>query len=295
MAIVTPALIKSLFTGYKSEFQKGLDMADSQFEQVSSVIKSTSASNTYGWLGQFPQFREWIGQRVLKDMEAHGYQINNKSFESTIGVKRTDIEDDNLGIYSPLFMEMGRAAKAHPNELVFAMLAAGDSNLCYDGQNFFDADHPVGETGSEVSVSNFQDGAETPWYLLDNSRAIKPIIFQERKKAEFVSMTKSDDEHVFMNNEYRYGVDCRCNVGYGFWQMAFKSKAALDNANFDAAYDAMCGYTSDEGRPLGIKPTTLVVGTTQRKAALELVKDRLADGSDNVNANLVNVIVSPWL
>ncbi|MEX6732518.1 Mu-like prophage major head subunit gpT family protein [Pseudomonas aeruginosa] len=47
------------------------------------MIPSTTASNTYGWLGQFPKLREWIGQRVIKDMAAQGYQITNKLFEST--------------------------------------------------------------------------------------------------------------------------------------------------------------------------------------------------------------------
>ena len=75
-------------------------------------------------------------------------------------------------------------------------------------------DHPVGLPDAEVSVSNFVDGAATPWYLLDNSRAIKPLIYQERKKAKFVSMTKDEDEAVFMKKEYRYGVDSRCNVGF---------------------------------------------------------------------------------
>ena len=249
MAIVTPALLKSLFTGYNASYQKGLGMAPSQFNKIASVIKSTSASNTYGWLGQFPQFREWVGDRVIKDMEAHGYQIFNKDFESTIGVNRNDIEDDNLGIYTPLFEEMGRAASAHPDELVFALLAAGFASECFDGQYFFDTDHPVGLPGAEVSVSNFIDGAATPWYLLDNSRAIKPLIYQERKKAKFVSMTKDEDESVFMKKEYRYGVDSRCNVGFGFWQMGYASKQDLTTGNFDTAYDAMGQFKSDQGRP----------------------------------------------
>ncbi|WP_163833281.1 Mu-like prophage major head subunit gpT family protein [Spartinivicinus ruber] len=98
MAIITPQLIKSLFAGYKANYQKGLGMAAPQYKQIATVIPSSTASNTYGWLGQWPGFREWIGDRVIKSMEAHGYQIMNKQFESTVGVKRTDIEDDNLGI-----------------------------------------------------------------------------------------------------------------------------------------------------------------------------------------------------
>ncbi|WP_018694435.1 Mu-like prophage major head subunit gpT family protein [Algicola sagamiensis] len=298
MAIITPNLLRSLFTGYQSLFQKGLGMAPSQYQQIASVVPSSSASNTYGWLGQFPQFREWIGERVIKDMAAHGYQIFNKDFESTIGVDRNDIEDDNLGIYSPLFLEMGRAAAAQPDELTFGLLKKGFNELCFDGQNFFDTDHPVGQAGSEVSVSNFDDGGSSPkapWFLLDTSRAIKPLIFQQRKKPKFVSMTKEEDELVFMNKQYRYGVDSRCNVGFGFWQMAYASQQELKTDAFDHAFDTMCSYTSDEGRPLGITPTTLVVPPQLRTKANAIVKEKLAGGEDNPNSGIVKVVVSPWL
>ena len=39
------------------------------------MIKSTTKSNTYGWLGKFPSLRKWVGDRVIESMKAHGYQI----------------------------------------------------------------------------------------------------------------------------------------------------------------------------------------------------------------------------
>ncbi|MCM0757354.1 Mu-like prophage major head subunit gpT family protein [Sporomusa sphaeroides DSM 2875] len=63
----------------------------------------------------------------------------------------------------------------------------------------------------------------TAWYLIDGSRSIKPLIFQQRKKAEFVALTDPTDINVFMRKEYLYGVDCRDNAGYGLWQLAYGS------------------------------------------------------------------------
>lgn len=294
MAIVTPQLLKSLFTGYNASFQKGLGVASPQYNKIATVIKSNTASNTYGWLGQWPGFREWVGDRVIKDMEAHGYQIFNKDFESTVGVKRTDIEDNNLGVYSPMMEEMGRATGVFPDERVFPLLKAGFDSECYDGQYFFDADHPVNSQvdgkGADTSVSNVLiDGAYTgdAWYLLDTSRSIKPIIYQERKKPTFVSMTKEDDEAVFMRGEYRYGVDLRCNVGFGFWQMAYGVKAGLTLENLWAAYSNMRQLKADGGRPLGIKPNMLVAPTSLEKQATQLLERELfVDGSDHVSNEL---------
>ncbi|ATW34250.1 Mu-like prophage major head subunit gpT family protein [Candidatus Williamhamiltonella defendens] len=294
MAIVTPALLKSLFTGYHTFFQKGLGMARPQYNKIATVIQSSTASNTYGWLGQWPGFREWVGDRVIKNMASHGYQILNKTFESTVGVKRTHIEDDNLGIYAPMMEEMGRATAVFPDELVFPLLKSGFHSECYDGQYFFDTDHPVNRQmdgqGEDISVSNVLiDASYTgeAWYLLDTSRALKPLIYQERKKPQFIRMTQEEDEAVFMRGEYRYGVDVRCNVGFGFWQMAYGVKAPLTLDNLWTVYSHMRGFKADGGRPLGIKPKMLVVTTALEKQATQLLERELfVEGSDPVSNEL---------
>ncbi|GAB6035819.1 Mu-like prophage major head subunit gpT family protein [Fundidesulfovibrio butyratiphilus] len=300
MAIITPVLISALFTGYRAEYQRVFGETPTAWDRVATLMPSTSKSNTYGWLGQFPALREWIGPRTLKDMAAHGYSIVNKLFESTVGVKRTDVEDDEVGVYKPLFGEMGRAVKSFPDELVYGLLKLGLATACFDEQFFFDTDHPVypnvDGTGAAAAVSNFADGAGPAWFLLDTSRVLKPVIFQERTKPELTSMTKLDDEELFMTDVYRYGVRYRCNVGFGFWQLAYCSKQPLNDDTFNAAYDAMCAFKADGGRPLGVKPNLLVTPTTLRTAAAEVVQvARRADGSDNPNAGIVEVLTTPWL
>ncbi len=130
MAIVTPALLQALFTGFKKNFEDAKSEAPAQYTKIATVIKSTTKSNTYGWLGKFPSLRKWVGDRVIESMKAHGYQIVNEDFEATVAVDRNDIEDDELGIYAPLFQEMGLAAGIHPDELCFGLLGAGFTTPC---------------------------------------------------------------------------------------------------------------------------------------------------------------------
>lgn len=55
------------------------------------TVPSSAREETYGWLGQFPQMREWLaGSRVLKDLQAHSFTITNRKFESTANIKRED-------------------------------------------------------------------------------------------------------------------------------------------------------------------------------------------------------------
>ena len=41
-------------------------------------------------------------------------------------------------------------------------------------------------------------GHDSMWFLLCTSRPIKPLIYQQRKKAKFVSLTSENDANVFM-------------------------------------------------------------------------------------------------
>lgn len=295
--IINKGTLSALFTGIQTAFNKGFRGITPLWMQVATLVPSTTKEEKYAWLGQFPRLREWIGDRQIKSIAAHDYSIKNKKFESSVAIPRDDIEDDSYGVFMPLFQEMGHAAATHPDELTFALLNAGFTTTCFDGQFFFDTDHPVGDQeGAATSVSNMQAGAGAPWFLLDLSRPLKPIIFQKRRDYALKAMNQPEDEAVFMRDEYRYGIDARANVGFGFWQQAFGSKADLTQANFDLAMAAMMGFKSDEGRPLGVKPTHLVCGPSRRAEALTVVQnERLANGESNKNYKAVDVLVVPWL
>lgn len=302
MAMITPALLQSLFTGFKKNFEDAKSEAPAQYTKIATVIKSTTKSNTYGWLGKFPNLRKWVGDRVIESMKAHGYQIVNEDFEATVGVDRNDIEDDELGIYAPMFAEMGRSAGIHPDELCFGLLGAGFTTPCYDGQYFFDTDHPVypkaDGTGTPVMTANVVVDAGYsggPWFLLDTSRALKPVIFQDRKSPQLIAMTKIDDEAVFTRKEFRYGVDCRDAAGFGFWQLAFANKRALTPDNLWDAYSKMREFQADGGRKLGVKATMLVVHPSLEKLATQMLERELSNSSSNELKGKLELVVADYL
>lgn len=289
--------LQAMFNGFSTIFNNAFAAAPSHWDQVAMMVPSTSQAETYAWLGSTTRFREWIGDRVIQNLKLHDYTIKNKPYENTIGVDRDQIDDDSYGVYSPMIANMGADAKTHPDELVFALLAAGFATVGYDGQYFFDTDHPVQNAdGSVASVSNFGGGAGTAWYLLDTSKPIKPLIFQKRKDYKFVAMDQETDEAVFSRKEYRYGVDARCNVGFGLWQCAYASKQALDAAAYGAARAALMSVKGDNGKPLGVRPTLLVVPPSLEKTGLEILQaEKNAAGATNIYQNTAKLLVSPWL
>jgi phage major head subunit gpT-like protein len=295
--IINRANIEALQIGYRTNFQGGFGGVTPSYGRVATTVPSTTAENLYPWLGNLPGMREWIGPRVAHNISTSTYKVANRTWEDTVKVNRDHIDDDQIGIYAPLFTMLGQAAAEHPDQLVWAQLAAGFSTVCFDGQFFFDTDHPVKDptTGVETSVSNMQAGAGAPWFLLDTTRALKPLIYQERRKPVFTSFINLNDPNVFNSNEFVWGCDGRWNTGFGFWQMAFGSKAALTPENLRAGILAMSQFKSDEGRPLGVKPNLLVVGTSNQFVARDILVPETINGTSNVNRGLVEIQVSPYL
>jgi len=287
--------LKTLNTAFNGLFNKGFGSAKSYWRDVAMEAKSSTLTTEYGWLGLFPQIREWLGDRCINGLSASTYRIKNRDFELTIAVQRNDIMDDNVGIYAPMFEEFGRGVAEHPDKLIFALLSGGFGQPCYDGQYFFDTDHPVipESGGAPVSVSNMQDGAGPAWYLLDTSRAVRPLIYQERMPYQFLAKTNPNDDNVFMQKEYLYGTDGRSNAGYGLWQLAYASKAPLTAENYEAARAAMSALRGDHGHPLGIMPNKLVVPTTLEGPGRRLLNTQLKSQTTTLdNGDAGNVIVN---
>lgn len=292
---INPKTLTDIFTGFSGAFKKGFEGAPTAYNTVSMTVPSSSASETYGWLGQMPKMREWLGDRVVKSLMGHKYAIENRKFESTVEVDRTAIEDDKYGIFSPLFQEMGRSAAEHPDDLIFSLLAQGFATQCYDGQYFFDTDHPVGND-APVSHANTDGGSGTPWFLLDCGRAVKPLIYQERIPYKLTALDKDNDRDVFFRDSYIYGVRARSNAGFGLWQLAWGSKQTLDGAHYSSARATMMERKGDEGRPLGVRPNVLLVPPSLEGAARRLVGNQLTEtGGTNEWFGTAEVIVSPWL
>jgi phage major head subunit gpT-like protein len=299
--IINTTNLNALRVGFQTAFQNQLKQTTTLYGRVATVVPSSTKEEKYGWLGKFPNVREWLGDRVVQNLAEFDYSIKNRSFELTIGVDRDDIEDDTLGVYTPLFQQFGESVAAWPDQLVWPLLKAGFASKCYDGQFFFDTDHPVLDAdGKPQSVANTDNGSGTPWFLLDVSKVLKPIVWQKRKPGQFVALDRPDDPNVFTKKEFQYGWDGRGNAGYGLWQFAWGSKQALDAAHYATARAGLMGMKGDYGRPLNVlqgavKPL-LVVAPSQEQAALTLINaENDAAGATNVWRGTAEVLVCPWL
>jgi phage major head subunit gpT-like protein len=303
--IMKEQILQNLRTQFRGEFKtRWAELAAiSVYKKLSTEIKSNTATSSYGWLSDFPQMREWVGDRLLKNVKEFGYIIKNLPFEATLVVDRSDIEDDNLGMYGAQAQMRADEVDRFFNVSIAALLVNGFSSLCYDGQNFFDTEHVIKEkpdgTGGDIKLSNIVGtGAEGKpgWYLLSLGGSLKPLIFQNRIGPEMDDITDTKNDTVFMKDKYMFGIRWRGNFGYGLWQQAVGCRDELTVANYEAARLKMQTFKKDGNTPLGVMPTHLVVSPENEAAARKILEMQLIDGGNsNPNFHTAELLVNSYL
>lgn len=153
--LINKGNLEQVFINLKTTFNRAFTTAPSNWQKIAMLVPSTGAQNDYAWLSNFPKMRKWIGDKVVKSLEAFKYSIVNDDWEATIEVDRNHIEDDSLGIYAPQAEMAGWSAAQLPDDIVFSLVNGAFTAICYDGQYFCDTDHPVGDgNGGVLSISN---------------------------------------------------------------------------------------------------------------------------------------------
>jgi phage major head subunit gpT-like protein len=131
------------------KFDMGVANATPFYPSVCDVVQSTGADEKYGFLGQVPSVREWLGDRQFNEMRASDFTITNRLWEDSILVPKTNMDDDRMGLFDKMFANLGQRGMLHPDKLLMEAIVAGESTACHDGQYFFDTDHSWGSSGSQ--------------------------------------------------------------------------------------------------------------------------------------------------
>ena len=141
--IINQATLDGLFRNLRAEFQSAYGQAKPTWMQIASRLSSSTSREDHRWFSRWPKMRKWESERRVSALAAHGYNVRNEKFESTIAVNRDDLEDDILGIYQMQASQAGVAASEWPDILVYSALEDGETSLCHDGQAFFSDAHPL--------------------------------------------------------------------------------------------------------------------------------------------------------
>ena len=153
--LVNKEALANIFTGLKTIFNNALKAQLGAWQTTAMEVPSTGAGEDYYWLSRFPKLRKWVGEKFVKALEASKFYKKNEDWETTIAVKRNDIEDDRLGIYNTQAMMAGESAGELHDIIVDDLKRGAFTNTGMDGQYFYDTDHPLQNSdGTSTTVSN---------------------------------------------------------------------------------------------------------------------------------------------
>lgn len=175
--IINQANIAAVTRTLKSIFNQALqsDPTGQVIDRIMTEVPSAGAQNDYTWLGDIPEMREWLGERQYKDLMAYTYAIENKTWESSISVKREHFEDDQTWMYKAKIQELAMAYFRLKMKLVTDLLNNGFAAACFDGEFFFDDDHPTYD-GSGGTWTNLAGAALDETSLLAGVQAMESLV-----------------------------------------------------------------------------------------------------------------------
>ena len=294
---INAANMAALNTAYSTAFNERFTGVETTYATIAMIVQSSTKNQGYPKLSELRGMEKWVGERHKERLTVDGFTITNEKFENTVVVGADEIADDQYGVFTPILSDLGQTAAELPDELCWSQLEKGFDTTHYDGQFFFDTDHPVEDpNGNEISVSNFGGGSGSAWYLVDDSKMVKPIIFQEREAARITSLTNLTDENVANRDEFEWFVKRRCAAGFGAFQLIYASRQPLTAANYAAARQAMLEMKGHRGRKLNLRPRKLIVSAANEGAAREiLMAERTGGGNTNIWRNSAELHVETRL
>jgi phage major head subunit gpT-like protein len=140
--IINGATLESLRVGLQATFQTAFDETTPEWERFAQRMQTTNDTESFNWLEGMPTVKQWVDDAQFETFSADTWEISWEKWQAGIVVAREDIVDDKLGNVLPRIGDLGAVVRRHPGVRLFQKLKAGDSQVCFDGEYFFDTDHP---------------------------------------------------------------------------------------------------------------------------------------------------------
>jgi phage major head subunit gpT-like protein len=215
----------SAFTALaRTEFMQGKLAADSKpmpvaYEPFVTKLGSTVKVETHTFMSNLPRLREFKGYSPGSRFVNTPYTVANKEYRiGPVTVRIPDLDDDQVGGYMLSIKGLTSQGQKDIGYRQLDKLAAGTTDLCFDGSAFFADSHTIGSGDNLMTVDNTGNDGVTHKIvaMVLTNPTIKPIIFQDR---ESLSELKTDAGSPLSEKakEVEYWADCRFGLAYGFW------------------------------------------------------------------------------
>lgn len=155
MGLTKSDIPAGLTSGVRTLFFQSLLAGSNIWEPLAMTIPSTKSSETYNWLDGMPQVQEFLATRQATGLRESSFTLENKTWEATLEVDRSVLEDEQYGQVAVQAQLLGQQAAAHKEQLLMGLITAGETGKAYDGVAFFGAHKQAdGSTAAGTNVGN---------------------------------------------------------------------------------------------------------------------------------------------
>lgn len=147
--VITPSSLDALFISFSKQFADAyLLEAQPLLDAVGMRIPSNTRDQRYPIVQSITgAMRQWTGERQVQNIVNQGFTVTNAKWENTLAVERTDLEDDQYGVYSSMLIpNLARHAKLLPELQVAGVFNSNPTG--YDGVSLFSSSHPIDPSGA---------------------------------------------------------------------------------------------------------------------------------------------------
>lgn len=220
----------SAFTAMaRAEFMQGKLAADNRVQPAAhdafvTTLPSTTRVETHTYMSNLPRLREFKGYTPSTRLVSTSYTVENKTYRvGPLIVDQQDLDDDQVGGYMLSIKGLPEQGKKDIGFRQLDKIAAGATDLCFDGTAFFADSHTVGSGDNLMTANNASNDAVTHYLIamVLTNPTIKPLIFQDRQSLSGLE-TDADTPQARKVRSYEYWADCRFGLAYGFWWDAIR-------------------------------------------------------------------------
>jgi phage major head subunit gpT-like protein len=157
--VITPSSLDALFISFSKQFADAyMSEAQPLLDAVGMRVPSNTRDQRYPIVQTITgAMRQWTGERQIQNIVNQGFTVTNSKWENSLAVERTDLEDDQYGVYSSMLIpNLARHAKLLPDLEIAKIFNTNPTG--YDGVALFSSAHPKDPSSA---ISGTQSNALT--------------------------------------------------------------------------------------------------------------------------------------
>ncbi len=160
--MITQMQMMAVINRLRIDFVESLTTADATAMKPFLFMPNALTTENLGWVGQSPQMRKWLDERIPSGLRNYKNAITAEPYEASLAIDTRDMKrmaklmqvNQASGVVSKDVIQLRVAdlavrARNYPAYMLTDLRTAGTTALAYDGATFYSDSHSEGDSGAQ--------------------------------------------------------------------------------------------------------------------------------------------------